>query len=77
MPWLHLCCYNNASMCRAVTVRLVNCFIIQQRCAGPGVQESTPTGDSVFQQEPEQDQEWIFLIGTGPGAGVIFSAQWF
>jgi len=44
----------------------------RQRCAGAGVQESTPAGVSVFQQKPEQDQEWIFFIGTGPGAGVIF-----
>jgi len=46
-----------------------------QRCAGSGVQESTPERVSVFQQEPEQDQEWIFLIGIGVGAGsgVIFS----
>jgi len=41
----------------------------QQRCAGSGVQESTTAGVSVFQQDPEQDQEWIFLIGTGLGAG--------
>jgi len=36
--------------------------------------ELTPEGVGVFQQEPEQDQEWIFSIGTGPGAGagVIF-----
>jgi len=38
--------------------------------AGAAVQESTPAG-SVFQQELEQDQEWIFSIGTG--AGVIFN----
>jgi len=25
----------------------------------------------VFQQDPEQDQEWIFSIITGSGAGVI------
>jgi len=37
------------------------------------VQESTPSGVGVFQQNPEQDQEWIFSIGTGPGAGVIFN----
>jgi len=42
-----------------------------KQCAGSGVQESTPAGVIVFQ--PEQDQEWKFLIGTGPGAGVIFS----
>jgi len=36
-----------------------------QRCAGTGVQESTPAGVGVFQQEPEQDQEWICSIGTG------------
>jgi len=43
-----------------------------QRCAGAGVQESTP---GVFQQETEQDQEWIFSFGTGAGAGpgVIFN----
>jgi len=46
---------------------------VNQRCAGSGVQESTPAGVSIFQQEPEQDQEWIFLIGTGAEAGVIFS----
>jgi len=40
-----------------------------QRCAGTGVPESIPEGVGVFQQEPEQDQEWIFLIRTGPGAG--------
>jgi len=33
------------------------------------VQELTPAGVSAFQ--PEQDQQWIFLIGTG--AGVIVS----
>jgi len=49
----------------------------KQRCAGAGVQESTSAGFSVFQQELEQDQEWIFFIGTGSGAGVIFLAQWF
>jgi len=39
----------------------------KQSCAGAGVQvESTPVGVGIFQQEPEQDQEWIFLIGTGP-----------
>jgi len=42
----------------------------KQRCAGAGVQESTPAGVSVFQQELEQDQDWIFLIEIGPG--VIF-----
>jgi len=41
-----------------------------QRCARAGVQESTPAGVSVFQQE--QDQEWIFLIETGAGTRVIF-----
>jgi len=40
-----------------------------QRCAGVGVQELTPLGVSVFQQDPEQDQEWILLLGTGSGAG--------
>jgi len=45
-------------------------YVRSQRCAGSGVQESTPAGVSVFQ--PEQDQEWTFLIGTGTGAGVIF-----
>jgi len=46
-----------------------------QRCAGSGVQDSTPSGVDVFQQEPEQDQEWIFSIetGLGAGAGVIFN----
>jgi len=39
-----------------------------------GVQESTPAGYGVFQQEPEQDQEWIVSIGTGAGAGVIFNS---
>jgi len=34
----------------------------------------TPVGIGVFQQESEQDQEWIFSIGTGfEGAGVIFN----
>jgi len=28
-----------------------------QRCAGDGVQQLTPEGVSVFQQEPEQEQE--------------------
>jgi len=44
-------------------------------CAGARVQESTPAGVGVFQQEPEQDQEWIFSIGIGAGvgAGVIFN----
>jgi len=41
-----------------------------QKCAGPGVQESTPVGVGVFQQDP--DQAWIFSNGTGIGAGVIF-----
>jgi len=35
------------------------------------VQESTLAGVGVFQQEPEQNQEWKFSIGTG--AGVIFN----
>jgi len=45
-----------------------------QRCVGSGVQESTPAGVGIFQQEPEQDQEWTFLIriGAGAGLGVIF-----
>jgi len=43
-----------------------------QRCAGARVQESTPARVSVFQQEPEQYQERIFLIRIGAGAGVIF-----
>jgi len=32
-----------------------------------------------IQQEPEQDQEWIFSIGTGAeaGAGVIFNHSGF
>jgi len=33
--------------------------------------ETTPAGVGIFQQEPEQDQDWIFLIRTE--AGVIFS----
>jgi len=33
--------------------------------------ELTPAGVGVFQQEP--DQEWLFLIRTGSGVGVIFS----
>jgi len=37
-----------------------------------GVQESTPEVVSVFQQETEKDQEWIFLIRTGFRAGVVF-----
>jgi len=36
------------------------------------IQESTPAGVNVFQQESEQEQEEIFLIGTGAEAGVIF-----
>jgi len=46
-----------------------------QRCAGAVVQESTPAEVGAFQQDPEQDQECIFSIGTGSGAGsgVIFS----
>jgi len=54
---------------------LCNIFVMStiQRCAGIGVQESTPAGVGVFQQKPEQDQEWIFSIVTGPGAGVIFN----
>jgi len=35
--------------------------------------ESTPAGVGVFQQDPEQDQDWIVSIVTGPGAGVIFN----
>jgi len=35
------------------------------------VQESSPAGVSVFQQE--QDRESVFLTGTGAGAGVILS----
>jgi len=48
---------------------------VQQRCAGAGVQESTPAGVSVFQQEMEQDQEWIFSIGkvSETGSGVILN----
>jgi len=43
-----------------------------------GVQEPEyrsllPYGLALFQQDPEQDQEWIFLIGIEPGAGVIFN----
>jgi len=48
---------------------------VHQRCAGAAVQESTPAGVGVFQLEPEQDQEWIFSIGTG--AGVIFNQSVF
>jgi len=48
-------------------------MVVLQRCVEAGVQESTPAGVSVFQQDPEQDQEWIFFIETG--AGVIFLAQ--
>jgi len=44
---------------------------VHQRCEKAGVQESTPAGVGVFQQEAEQDQEWIFSIETG--AGVIFN----
>jgi len=40
--------------------------------SGTGVQESTQAGVGVFQQEPEQDQEWIFSIGIVPRARVIF-----
>jgi len=41
---------------------------------GVGVHESTLEGVYVFQQEVEQDREWIFSFGTGAGArpGVIF-----
>jgi len=46
---------------------------VDQRCAGAGVQESTLAEVSIFQQGQEQDQEWIFLIGTGVRAGVILS----
>jgi len=49
------------------------CHYNNQRCAGSRVQESTPAGVSVFQQDPVQDQEWIFLIEARPGAGVIFN----
>jgi len=48
-----------------------------QRCARAGVQELTPAGVSVFQQDLEQDQEWIFLIGTGAGSGAIFNQSVF
>jgi len=49
--------------------------ITDQSCAGSGVQESTPEGVGVFQQESKQDQNWIFSIVTGAGAGakVIFN----
>jgi len=43
----------------------------KQMCAGAGVQELTRARVSAFQ--PEQDQEWIFLIGTEAGVGVIFN----
>jgi len=39
---------------------------VYQRWAGAGVQESTPAGVGAFQQ----NQEWIFSIGTGGGAGI-------
>jgi len=32
---------------------------------------SRSAGVDAFQQEPEQDQEWIFSIGIGAGTGVI------
>jgi len=35
-----------------------------QRSAVPGVQNSTPSGGGVFQQDPEQDQESIPLAVT-------------
>jgi len=37
----------------------------------------TPASVSVFQQDAKQDQEWIFLFGTGSraGAGVVFSTM--
>jgi len=47
----------------------VSFAVSYQRCAGSGVQESTPEGVGVL--EPEQ--EWIFFIRTGVGSGVIFS----
>jgi len=56
---------------------LLKFLLIAQRCAGAGVQESTSAGVGVFQQEPEQDQEWIFSIGTGAGAEVIFNIVFF
>jgi len=37
-----------------------------QRCAVSGVQDPTPVGVSVFQQKPEQDQEWIFWLDQDP-----------
>jgi len=46
-------------------------FMLNQRCAGAGIQESIPAGVGVFQQEP--DQEWILSVGTRPRAGVIFN----
>jgi len=48
-------------------------LLTYQWCAGAGVQESTPAGVGVFQQEQEPDQEWIFSVGTVLGAGVIFN----
>jgi len=36
--------------------------------------ESTPAGVGVLQQEPEQDQKWIFSIGTGAGVNFNHSA---
>jgi len=38
----------------------------QQRCAGSGVQESTPAGVSVFQQETEQDRSEYFWLEQEP-----------
>jgi len=35
---------------------------MNRRCAGAGVQESTPAGVNVFQQEPEQDQSEYFCL---------------
>jgi len=43
-----------------------------QRWAGAGVQEPSPAGVDVFQQEPEQDQEWIFSSGyTNSGENIV------
>jgi len=44
----------------------VNFLRTGQRCAGAGVQESTPAGVGFFQQDPEQDQEWYFQLEQEP-----------
>jgi len=63
----------------ANATQLAKCILLHaywrttQRCARSGVQEWTPAGVGAFQQKPEQDQEWIFSIEIGAGAGVIFN----